>query len=151
MHVVRVFLSQSENAILTYVIFVKPLVCQEALGMENGDIPDAKITASSEYSDKHSTDRARLHLQKTRDYNGGWSSLTNDANQWLQVDLGTQYTRVTRVATQGRNKFWSEQWVTKYKLQYSNDELTFQYYREQGQTTYKVNSHSRYRSYVSIC
>jgi len=38
---------------------------------------------------------------------------------------------VTRVATQGRNAAYS-QWVTKYKLQYSDDGVNFQYYQENG-------------------
>jgi len=45
--------------------------------------------------------------------------------------------KVTRVATQGRYSVYN-QWVTKYKLQYSDDGVNFQYYKEQGQTTDKV-------------
>jgi len=51
-----------------------------------------------------------------------WVAATTDAEQWLQVDLGTEYmiARVTRIKTQGRGRFYS-QWVTKYKIQYSHD------------------------------
>ena len=49
----------------------------------------------------------------------------------MQIDLGNQHTKVTRVATQGRNAAYS-QWVTKYKLQYSDDGVNFQYYQENG-------------------
>jgi hypothetical protein len=46
---------------------------------------------------------------------------------------------VTRVATQGRNGGYT-QWVKRYKLQYSNDGVKFQYYREQRQTADKVTN-----------
>ena len=64
-----------------------------------------------------------------------------DADQWLQIDLfslGNKYTRITGVATQGRRNERYQQWVSKYKLQYSNDGVNFRYYKEQGQTADKV-------------
>ena len=103
--------------------------------MENGAISDAQITASSKWSANHAPFQGRLHFHVNRKV-GSWSALKNDLLQWLQVDLGSHYTKVTRVATQGRNAY--SQWVTKYKLQYSNDEVNFLYYREQGQNTDKV-------------
>ena len=48
------------------------------------------------------------------------------------------------MATQGRNynRRWPpgshSQWVKEYKLQYSDDGVNFQYYREQGQPTDEV-------------
>jgi len=37
------------------------------------------------------------------------------------------------VATQGGSNYYGDdQWVTKYKLQYSDDGVSFQYYKEQG-------------------
>ena len=42
----------------------------------------------------------------------------------------TLINEVTRLATQGRNGY--SQWVTKYKLQYSDDGVNFQYYWEHG-------------------
>lgn len=70
-----------------------------------------------------------------------WISLTKDADQWLQIDLfslGNKYTRITGVATQGRRNENYQHWVSKYKLQYSNDGVNFRYYKEQGQTADKV-------------
>ncbi|KAL9968116.1 hypothetical protein ACROYT_G026448 [Oculina patagonica] len=109
--------------------------CQDHLGMESGAITDGQIRASSEWDVNHAAIQGRLNFKAGGGKAGGWSARTNDANQWLQVDLGSRYTRVTCVATQGRN-IWS-QWVTKYKLQYSNDGVNFQYYREQGKTAIK--------------
>ena len=118
-------------------IILSPLDCQEALGMENGTITDRQISASSHWTADYAAIQGRLHFKAIPRKAGSWSADKNDLHQWLQVDLGSQYTKVTRVATQGRND--AAQWVTKYKLQYSNDEVTFQYYREQGQNADKVN------------
>ena len=101
--------------------------------MENGAIADGQITASSIWNAGHESYRARLHLQGSQGSVGGWIAGVKDSNQWLQVDLGNQYTKVTRIATQGRN-YCCLQWVTRYKLEYSDDEVTFQYFNdEQGQ------------------
>ena len=104
--------------------------------MENGAISDRQISASSQLDFNHAVIQARLHFKATADKAGSWSARSNDVNQWLQVDLGSRHTKVTRVATQGRND--SLQWITKYKLQYSDDGVNFQYYKEQGQTAAKV-------------
>lgn len=109
-----------------------------ALGMENGAILGEQITASSQWKSNHAPFQGRLHFQEIAFKAGSWLAGTNDLHQWLQVDLGSQYTKVTGVATQGRNGV-TRQWVTKYKLTYSDDEGSFQYYREQGQTADKVD------------
>ena len=96
--------------------------------MENGAILDRQITASSQWGDDHAPFQGRLHFQATANKVGSWSAASNDPSQWLQVDLGSQYTKVTRVATQGRDD--APQWVTKYKLQFSDDGVTFHYYTE---------------------
>lgn len=112
--------------------------------MENGSISNGQISASSEYHHhhhhlRHYAYQGRLHFQGTSQRAGGWSAGQVDANQWLQVDLGSQHW-VTRLATQGQNGY--RQWVTKFNLQYSNHGVIFQYYREQGQIVKKVNHSS---------
>ena len=115
---------------------MKSLACLGALGMENGTISDGQISASSQLDSSHAVFQGRLHFKATAGKAGSWSARSNDVNQWFQIDLGSRQTKVTRVATQGRND--SAQWVTKYKLQYSSDGVNFQYYRDQGQTADKV-------------
>ena len=110
--------------------------CQEALGLQSGVISDGQISASSEWDTHHATIQGRLNFEQTAIKSGAWSSGTVDGKQWLQVDLRSYYTRVSRVATQGRNSY--DQWVTEYQLQYGNNGVNFQYYREQGQTVNKV-------------
>ncbi|KAL9958858.1 hypothetical protein ACROYT_G035929 [Oculina patagonica] len=104
--------------------------CQDALGMASGKITDGQVTASSEYSSHYAAKNGRLQIGTA------WSADTNDANQWMQIDLGVDYPTVTRVVTQGSSEF--SEWVTEYKLQYSNDGGKFQYYAEGGQVTDKV-------------
>ena len=107
--------------------------------MESGAIPNEQISASSEWnydSGRFSANHSRLNFQGVDGKRGSWSAGRNDANQWLQIDLGTENFTITRVATQGRHDF--NQWVTSYKLQYSNNEVNFTFYREQGKTEDKV-------------
>ncbi|KAL9974952.1 hypothetical protein ACROYT_G012064 [Oculina patagonica] len=99
------------------------------LGMESGAILDSQITASSEHNSNHAAHQARLRFRGGGGKAGGWAALYNDNNQWLQVDL-QQTTRVTRIATQSR--YDGIQWVTEYKLQYSEDGHTFTFYRRSG-------------------
>ena len=104
--------------------------------MESGTIFDEQITASSEFNVHLAANHSRLNFQGVDGKRGSWSAGRNDANQWLQVDLGTENFTVTHVATQG--KYDLSQWVTSYKLQYSDNEVDFTFYREQGKTEDKV-------------
>ena len=109
--------------------------CQQALGMQDGAITNGQLSASSEWDpNTHGVASGRLFFNSG---SGSWVVRNNDANQWFQIDLISQSTKVTRVATQGRSIYCC-QWVTKYKLQYSNNGVNFTYYKEHGQTTAKV-------------
>ena len=105
--------------------------------MESGAITDAQISASSQWDNNHGASRARLHMLFNRKttQRGTWSSSSSDLNQWLEINLDG-YTTLTRVATQGRSDH--AQWVTKYRLQYSDDGVIFQFYKEPHQTSAKV-------------
>jgi len=105
--------------------------------MENRLIKDAKITASSQWNSNYAANQARLNFKAGRVKQGGWSTRWNNANQWIQVALGG-YTKLTGIATQGRNGH--SQWVTKYKLQYSDDGVNFHYYKVSGQSSPKVKN-----------
>lgn len=101
--------------------------------MQNRTIRDGQISASSQYDATHAAIQGRLHFQATGKLRGAWSARINDANQWLQVYLCSESILITGVATQGRNGC-CRQWVTKYKLQYSDDKVNFRYYREPGES-----------------
>jgi len=109
--------------------------------MESGDILDSQLSASSEGQWTLDGEPFLMSASNGRLNNDGlascWESATNDEHQWLQVHLGEYYVNVTRVATQGCGR--EEEWVTSYKLQYSNDGVNFQYYMEKGQNTEKAS------------
>ena len=104
--------------------------------MENGEISDRQITASSQLDASHAAIQGRLNMDATGNKAASWSAVSNDPSQWLQVDLGSPNTKVTGVATQGRNH--PPQWVTKYKLQFRNDGEKFHYYTDPRQIQNKV-------------
>ncbi|XP_067039926.1 uncharacterized protein [Acropora muricata] len=122
-------------------------VCDSVLGLESGLISDLQISASSRWDSNHAPSQARLKYQETTGKSGAWAAAHNNDKQWLQVFLGN--TKITRVATQGRNysPSWPygshSQWVTKYKLQYSNNGVTFQYYKEQGEVKEFIGNSDR--------
>ena len=110
--------------------------------MESNEILDKQITASSEFNAIHAAHQGRLNFQGVEGNSswkaGSWSARVNDQHQWLQVELLKEESLVTSVATQGRNSRIHNQWTTKYKLQYSNNDVNFEYYQDEGQTTTKV-------------
>ena len=108
--------------------------------MESGAISNGQVRASTEWNANHAAIQARLHFKAVPGKAGSWSAKHNNLGQWLQIDLGNTHTKVTGLATQGRNGYG--QWVTKYKVQYSDDGVNFQYYTEQGQVGIKVRSFS---------
>jgi len=102
--------------------------------MESGAILDSQISASTEYSYEYLASYGRLNYKDR----WAWSSLRNDPDQWLQVDINSQHISVVRVATQGNMPYLDQEYVTNYTLQYGNDGQVFYYYREQGEFTDKV-------------
>ena len=106
--------------------------------MESGVIKNVQLRASSQYNANCGPDRGRLNMKITGNKQGGWLARTYDENQWLQIKLGDQLTKVTRVATQGRFRY--KQWVKTYTLQYSYDGENFKDYTEEGQATSKVTN-----------
>uniref|UniRef100_A0A8C4HPN6 Contactin associated protein like 3 n=1 Tax=Dicentrarchus labrax TaxID=13489 RepID=A0A8C4HPN6_DICLA len=59
---------------------------------------------------------------------GGWSPLTSDRYQWLEVSLGER-TKITAVATQGR--YGSSDWLTSYLLMFSDTGHNWKQYRQE--------------------
>ena len=105
------------------------------MGMENGQIRDSQITASSR---SNTAAMGRLNFKAGGGKEGAWGpSPYSVYSQWLQVDLD-RYTVVTGIATQGRND--ANQWVTSYILQYSEDGVTIVNYKEQGESSAKVSN-----------
>ena len=100
-----------------------------SLGMEDGRIHDAAMSASTIDSKPCAPKRGRLNLVASSGYVGSWCTKSNNNKQWLQIDLGTP-TTVTKVATQGRQDY--NQWVTSYSLSYSLTGSYWVQYTERG-------------------
>ena len=92
------------------------------LGIERGSITNAQITASTQHDYQYRSYYARLNSKS-----GSWIPTSLNAHQWLRVDLGKK-TSVREIKTQGR--YNSNQWVTSYRVSYSNDGSSFQTYKE---------------------
>ncbi|XP_078344750.1 uncharacterized protein LOC144630294 [Oculina patagonica] len=117
------------------VIAITNLDACHALGMEDYNISDSQITASSEHDADHAASNARLNFDPGNvNIAGSWSAASSDLDQpWLQVDFQEKVT-VTKVATQGRlldsNLYY--QWVKSYSLNYSHDGVDFEGYEQFG-------------------
>ena len=102
------------------------LVCHgnsEALGMTDFRINNSQITASTYYSHLTAPWNGRLNTEID---SKGWAPQARAAGQYLQIDLGKDK-MVSKVATQGRGHPGAtpdtNQYVTKYSLQFSANNL----------------------------
>ena len=103
--------------------------------MQSLAIADAQISVSSEYNVSYAACHARLY------YKGGWVAATSDENQWLEVDMESQSTRVTRISIQRAHGDASgPEWVTSYQLQFSSDGVSFQNYIERENANSTVSN-----------
>ncbi|XP_066269431.1 SCO-spondin-like [Branchiostoma lanceolatum] len=91
--------------------------------MESGVIPDDRITASSYPAPNFEPYRGRLNGAADA---SAWAAGSNTIGEWLQVDLGSTK-RITGTIIQGRATY--DQWVTSYKLQFSQDGTSWTAYQ----------------------
>lgn len=94
------------------------------VGVGDRKIPDARMTASTFYSNIGYPYYGRLNGTRG---NGGWCPKTNNKGEFLQVDMMKMYS-VCAVATQGLTKNYD--WTTRYKLHYSTNRATWEFYKE---------------------
>ena len=119
-----------------------PTACPiQPLGMENKEIPNSAVTASSYHSPAHEPWQARLNNIQKSGSTGSWSTLPNAVGQYLQIDLGKERV-ISKIATQGRPSM--DQWVTSYKLIFSIDGANWNEYQNNG--VVKVNNVKESRS-----
>ena len=112
--------------------------CQGALGMENGKITNNEISASSVYNSNTGASRARLNFIPSGGVSGGWVAAVEDDKPTLTITFSYPFTRVTGIATQGRQD--ASQWVKTYRLRYSKPNGEKGFYQDPGETLYKVNN-----------
>ena len=103
----------------------------DPLGMADDSILDSQITASSTWNGDLLPENGRLDFESAGNMQGAWVAgmgANQDINQWIQVDFDGTLTTITGVIIQGREN--ANQWVTKYKVQYSNDGTNWQYVKD---------------------
>ncbi|XP_028411993.1 coagulation factor VIII-like [Dendronephthya gigantea] len=101
--------------------------------MENGNILDEQITASSYWSITHRASNGRLNFTPRDERTGAWSSGNSSFPQWLQVDF-KRSTVITGISTQGRNygnNTVANQFVKRYTISASKDGKIFRSYKQE--------------------
>ncbi|KAG8589698.1 hypothetical protein GDO81_006499 [Engystomops pustulosus] len=95
--------------------------CSAPLGLENYNIKDAQITASSHKSSWYSSSwlPSLARLNKAGSVNA-WQAKSNNNQQWLQIDFLVRK-KITGMMTQGASSFGTEMYVTTYAIQYSDN------------------------------
>ncbi|KAL7380669.1 hypothetical protein ABVT39_022048 [Epinephelus coioides] len=98
------------------------------LGLESLRVDDTQMQASSYQRMGLGPHRGRLNIQSGIEdgdlYDGAWCAEYEDRHQWLEVDA-LHLTLFTGVILQGRNSIWSWDWVHTYKVQLSNDSVSW--------------------------
>uniref|UniRef100_F6R1R0 F5/8 type C domain-containing protein n=1 Tax=Monodelphis domestica TaxID=13616 RepID=F6R1R0_MONDO len=94
--------------------------CSLPLGMEDGGISDAQVTASSHKAGAFANwapSQARLRLEGRTN---AWRPQENGRKEWLQVDFG-KLKKVTGVTTQGTRSILTSMYVREFALSSSRD------------------------------
>lgn len=97
--------------------------CNEAVGIQSGDVDDKDITVSSKRHDFNVLD--------------AWCPATVNRKQYFQVNLGFK-TKITKVSTQGRLGNLDRH-VKSYRLYYSMDGHDWKVYQTEGVDKVGVN------------
>ncbi|KAM8964852.1 coagulation factor VIII-like isoform 1-T1 [Sarcophilus harrisii] len=106
--------------------------CSLPLGVENGAISDAQLTASSHKASVFATWapwRARLNLQGRTN---AWRPRENGRAEWLQVDFG-KLMKVTGVTTQGVKSILTSMFVREFLLSSSRDGKRWTFFHQNNQ------------------
>ena len=109
--------------------------------MENREIPNEAVNASSSSKSGYEPWQARLNNIQKSGSSGSWSAPQNAIGEFLQIDLGKERV-VNKIATQGRPSY--DQWVTSYKLLFSSNGAKWNEYQNNG--VVKVNNVRETRS-----
>ncbi|XP_028412252.1 uncharacterized protein LOC114535069 [Dendronephthya gigantea] len=102
----------------------------QRLGIADHKILDSQMTASSYESHETWASLGKLYTVRIKGKNlGGWVMHNYDVNPWIQVDF-LKNTKITHMLSRGRQDY--SQWVTAFTISYSNDEISFSDYMENG-------------------
>ncbi|XP_010876198.1 EGF-like repeat and discoidin I-like domain-containing protein 3 isoform X1 [Esox lucius] len=114
--------------------------CSEPMGMKSRLISDGQLSASSAFR-TWNIDTFTWHPQFARlDKQGktnAWSAATNNRSEWLQVDL-QKTKRLTGIITQGAKDFGVVQYVSAFKVAYSNNGHAWNVVKDENSNTEKI-------------
>ncbi|XP_030842603.1 lactadherin-like [Strongylocentrotus purpuratus] len=96
-------------------------VLGEGLGVEDGSIPNSRLTSSSIRTSGTETHKGRLNT-----VGGVWAADSADNNTWVKVNLGKD-TLVTGVITQG----WRHNKPLSFQISYSRDDKNWTFALEE--------------------
>jgi len=113
-----------KESVAVMKLTVHKRVCGPVSVADRNVIPDARMTASTHYSNYYPY-YGRLNEQRET---AGWcTKTTTDRTDYLQVDMGAVHS-VCAVATQGLGS--SSSWTTSYKVHLSTDGVIWNAYKE---------------------
>ena len=108
------------------------VTCQGSLGIEDGRITDNQLTASTVYTTLfYGASNARLNREAEEGSSGSWTARPNYENQWIQVAFDSR-TWVTGVLLQGRPEEFAPEWVTKFKVSYSDNGADWEFVQQEN-------------------
>uniref|UniRef100_A0A4W5R2L7 Milk fat globule EGF and factor V/VIII domain containing n=1 Tax=Hucho hucho TaxID=62062 RepID=A0A4W5R2L7_9TELE len=114
--------------------------CSEPMGMKSRLVSDGQLSASSAFC-TWGIDAFTWHPQFARlDKQGktnAWSPATNNRSEWLQVDL-EKTKHLTGIITQGAKDFGVVQFVSAFKVAYSDDGQAWNLVKDENTNTEKV-------------
>ncbi|XP_019383077.1 PREDICTED: coagulation factor V [Gavialis gangeticus] len=111
--------------------------CWMPLGMENGEIKKAQITASSFKKNWYKSWDPFLARLNQKGSANSWQAKSNTNQQWLQIDL-LKNKKITAIATQGSKSMTSEQFVKTYSILYSDQGSEWTSYMNDSSSLTKV-------------
>ncbi|XP_042172039.1 lactadherin-like isoform X1 [Oncorhynchus tshawytscha] len=114
--------------------------CSEPMGMKSRLVSDGQLSASSAFR-TWGIDAFTWHPQFARlDKQGktnAWSPATNNRSEWLQVDL-EKTKHLTGIITQGAKDFGVVQFVSAFKVAYSDDGQAWNLVKDENTNTEKI-------------
>ncbi|CAM9677521.1 unnamed protein product [Bubo scandiacus] len=113
--------------------------CSLPLGMENGEIKNTQITASSVKTSWFNTWDPSLARLNQKGKMNAWRAKLNNNQQWLQIDL-LATKKITAIATQGVKSISAENFVKTYIILYSDQGSEWKSYTDGSSSVAKVFS-----------
>nr|XP_056714442.1 coagulation factor V [Euleptes europaea] len=127
--------------------------CSMPLGLENGAITDAQITASTYKKNFISSWKPSFARLNKKGRVNAWQAKSNNNNQWLQIDL-LQPKKITAIITQGAKSLTTEMYVKTFSILYSDNDSAWKPYLDSSTSMEKVfmgniNSNGQIKNFFS--